>query len=69
MFLPPLVILQSDLFDSGFLTWILYAFLISPMRATRPANPILYVIILTIFGEEYKLLGSTLCSFHHPPVT
>jgi hypothetical protein len=51
-----------------FLTKILYAFLISPMRATWPAQPTLDLITL-IFCEAYKLWSSSLCSLLQSPAT
>jgi hypothetical protein len=47
--------LPSGVFPSGFYTNTLYARLILSMRAIYPAHPILDLIILILFGEEYKL--------------
>jgi len=50
---------------SDFLTKILYIFP-SPMHATYPAHLIFLDSITIIFGEEYKLWSSLLCSFLQP---
>jgi hypothetical protein len=45
--------LPNGLLPSGFLTNILYAFLLSPIRATFPGHLILLdLLILSILGEE-----------------
>ena len=58
--------LPSGLFPSGFPTKNLYTSLLSSVRATCPAQLILVDFITrTIFGEQYKSLSSSLCSFLH----
>jgi len=61
--------LPSGLFHSGFPNKNLYAPLLSPIRATCPAYfIILGLITQIIFGEEYRSLTSSLCSFFHSAV-
>ena len=40
-----------------------------PIRSAWPAHPILDFISRTIFGEQYRSLSSSWCSFLHSPVT
>jgi len=55
---------------SGFRTKTLYTPLLSPIRATWFAHLIhLYLIARITFGEEYRSLSSSVCSFQHSPVT
>jgi len=62
--------LPSAFRPSGFPTKTLYTPLLSPIRATSPTHLILLDFITrTIFGEQYRSLSSTLCSFLHSPVT
>ena len=57
--------LRSGLFPSGFPTKTLYVPLLSSLRATRPANLILFDFITRkIFGEEYRSQSSSLRSLH-----
>jgi hypothetical protein len=54
------------LFPSGFPAKTLYKPLLFPIRATCATHLIILdVITQTIFGEEYRWLSSSLCSFLH----
>jgi hypothetical protein len=65
-----LLVLPSVLFPSGFPTKTLYTSLLSPTRATCSAQFILLDLIAGItFGEQYRSLSSSLCSYFHSPVT
>jgi hypothetical protein len=56
--------LPSGLYPSGFPPNTLYAFIVFHIRATNPAHLILLdLIIIIIFGEEYKSWSSSVCSF------
>ena len=47
----------SGVFPSDFPTNILYTLLLSPIRATCPAQPI--ILIIRIFGEQYRSLNES----------
>jgi len=60
----------SGLFHSGFPTKTLYTPLLSPTRDSCHTHLILLDFITrTTFGEQYRSLSSSLCSFLHSPVT
>jgi len=67
------IILPSPVFQvglSGLPTKTFYATVLSPIRATCPAHLILLYLVARIkFGEDYRSLRSSLCSFLHSPVT
>jgi hypothetical protein len=59
--------LPSGLFPSGFPTQNTKCIILRPMHATYLVYYIfLDLMILNIFGGEYKLLSSSLCNFLHP---
>jgi hypothetical protein len=59
----------SGPFPLVFLTKTLYACPFYPIRATCRAQLILDLIIQIIFGCEWKVRSSSLCSFLQPPIT
>jgi len=62
--------LPTCLFHSGFTTKTLYTPLLYPLRAAWSSHLFLLDLITrTIFGEQYRSLSSSLCSFLHSPVT
>jgi len=64
------LVLPSGLFPPRFPAKNLHTPLPFPIRATCPAHLILLDFITrTIFGEQYRTLSSSVCSFLHSPVT
>ena len=64
------LVLPSGLFHSCFPTKILYTPLLSPICTTCPDHIILLDFITrTVFGEVYRSLSSSICSFLHSLLT
>jgi len=64
------IVLPSGLFPSAFPIKPLFALLFTPIHATCPAHQIfINLITQIIFGNKYKSLSSSLCSFLQSPVT
>ena len=61
--------LSSGLIPTGFPTKTLYIPLLSHIHATFPTHLILLDFPLTIFGEQYRSLSSSLRNFLYSPVT
>jgi len=62
--------LPSGIFPSGFPTKTLHATILSPIRATCPTHLILLDFFTRIiFGEEFRSLSFSFCSFLHSPFT
>ena len=62
--------LPSGLLPPGIPTKVMYAPLLSPIRATYLAHLILLDLITRMwFGEEYRSWSSSLCSLLRTPVT
>jgi len=59
--------LTSGLFHSDFPAKPVNVFLLPPISTTFSAHVILDLVILMVFGKEYGLWSSLLCSFHRPP--
>jgi len=65
-----LLSLPCSFFHSRFLTITLYTALLSPLRATWPAQLILLDLIsLIIFGKDYRSLNSSLYRLLHSLIT
>ena len=63
------LVLPSGLIPSCFPTKTLYAHLLSTIRAVCSDHLMLHDLITRmIFGEDYRLLSSSLCSFIHSSV-
>ena len=60
---------SSGLFPLGFPIKIMYTSLLSPVHAKFPAHLIIDLLTRILFGEDYRKLISSLCSFLHCSVT